>query len=103
MPRARSAGAGFLEAVSRPPVHTDGTDEQHGHAGCGRDPDREPVEPGQDTGGGGELGEADEPVARPRDTEVAGRRQHLRVGRQLPEGGNEAGGCEQEREDDEHG
>jgi len=93
----------LLQAVSCPSVGCQGADEQHGHAGCGCDPHREPEEPGQDTGDGGELGDANEPVARPRDTEVAGRRQHLRLGRQLPEGGNEASSGEQEREGDEHG
>ena len=66
-------------------------------------PDRSPSEPGQDTGGGRQLGDADEPVTRPGDTKVARRRQHLRLGRQLPESGSEARGCEHKRESDEHG
>ena len=55
----------MLEAVSYPSVDGQGADEQHGHAGCGRDPHREPEVPGQDAGESGELGDADEPVARP--------------------------------------
>ena len=70
--RRHQGGERFADAVAGPAVGDQGTDQQQDHARGGQQSGGPPQQSDEDTHGGGQFGDADEPVAVPGDAEVRG-------------------------------
>lgn len=87
-------GGGVLEAVPRTPMGGQGADEEEGHRRRGDETHPAPTESDENTRRCSEFSRSDEPVAGPRDAEVARGRQHLGVAPQFRNARSETDNCQ---------